>query len=152
MIASPLRRLLAIASLALALAGYLCLTSSAHAAIPLDLETLSGTEAEKLFQEGKVSSVELVEAYLARIKALNKAGPGLNAVTQINPDVFLEAEKADRERAEGKDLGPDMGLPILLKDIIDATPMYTTAGDWALRESFPEKDSGSPRISGQTAS
>ena len=35
-----------------------------------------------------------------------------------------------------------MGLPILLKDIIDATPMYTTAGDWALRESFPEKDSG----------
>ncbi len=35
-----------------------------------------------------------------------------------------------------------MGLPILLKDIIDATPMYTSAGDWALRESFPEKDSG----------
>ena len=35
-----------------------------------------------------------------------------------------------------------MGVPILLKDIIDATPMYTSAGDWALRESFPEKDSG----------
>ncbi|HLH14485.1 MAG TPA: amidase family protein, partial [Solirubrobacteraceae bacterium] len=39
-------------------------------------------------------------------------------------------------------LGPAMGVPILLKDIIDATPMYTSAGDWALRESFPEKDSG----------
>ena len=38
-----------------------------------------------------------------------------------------------------------MGVPILLKDIIDATPMYTTAGDWALRESFPEKDSGVAR-------
>ena len=38
-----------------------------------------------------------------------------------------------------------MGVPIVLKDIIDATPMYTTAGDWALRESFPEKDSGVAR-------
>src|SRR6201999_1687745 len=52
------------------------------------------------------------------------------------------AEKADQLRAEGKSLGPAMGLPILLKDIIDATPMYTSAGDWALRDSFPEKDSG----------
>ena len=142
MMASPRRRLLAIPFLALALAGYLCLASSAHAATPLDLETLNGSEEEKMFQEDRVSSVELVEAYLARIQALNKAGPGINAVTQINPDVFIEAEKADRERAEGKDLGPAMGLPILLKDIIDATPMYTSAGDWALRESFPEKDSG----------
>ena len=38
-----------------------------------------------------------------------------------------------------------MGVPIGLKDIIDATPMYTTAGDWALREFFPEKDSGVAR-------
>ena len=108
----------------------------------LDLETLSGAEEERMFQDRQVSAVELVKAYLARIQALNKAGPAINAVTQINPDVYAEAEKADRERSEGKDLGPAMGLPILLKDIIDATPMYTSAGDWALRESFPEKDSG----------
>ena len=53
-----------------------------------------------------------------------------------------EASKADLERKKHEDLGPAMGLPILLKDIIDATPMYTSAGDWALRESVPASDSG----------
>jgi Asp-tRNA(Asn)/Glu-tRNA(Gln) amidotransferase A subunit family amidase len=126
--------------LATALAGGI---GSARAAAPvLDLEHLSGAEEEAMLARGEVTSVQLVEAYAERITALNKAGPGLNAVTQINPDVIAEAEKTDQLRAEGKSLGPAMGLPILLKDIIDATPMYTSAGDWALRDSFPEKDSG----------
>jgi len=122
--------------------GLVAHATSAYADPPLHLETLSGAEEERMLEEGKVTSVELVKAYEARIAALNKAGPGLNAVTQINPEVMEEAARADRERREGRILGPAMGLPILLKDIIDATPMYTSAGDWALRESFPEKDSG----------
>jgi Asp-tRNA(Asn)/Glu-tRNA(Gln) amidotransferase A subunit family amidase len=123
--------------------GLVSLVSPASAApSTLDPETLTGIEAEKMLQKGQVSSVELVKAYLARIEAVNKSGPGLNAVTQINPDVMKEAKQADRERAQGKNLGPAMGLPILLKDIIDATPMFTSAGDWALRESFPPSDSG----------
>jgi Asp-tRNA(Asn)/Glu-tRNA(Gln) amidotransferase A subunit family amidase len=108
----------------------------------LDLDTLTGYQAEHLMAEGKLTSVELVHAYMARIAALNKAGPGLNAVTQINPDVIKEAEQADWDRAHGIILGPAMGLPILLKDIIDATPMFTSAGDWALRNSYPPSDSG----------
>jgi Asp-tRNA(Asn)/Glu-tRNA(Gln) amidotransferase A subunit family amidase len=137
------RRLLAIglAVLGLLTYGLANSVSSAHAST-LDLERLTGAQAEKLLQERRVTSVELVQAYLARIEALNKSGPGLNAVTQINPDVLKEAKEADRARAKGKNLGPAMGLPILLKDIIDATPMYTSAGDWALRESFPASDSG----------
>ncbi len=115
--------------------------SSAQAAT-LNLETLTGAEAERMLQNKEVTSVELVKAYIARIEALNKSGPGLNAVTQINPNVLREAQVADRERSKGKSLGPAAGLPILLKDIIDATPMYTSAGDWALRESFPPSDSG----------
>jgi Asp-tRNA(Asn)/Glu-tRNA(Gln) amidotransferase A subunit family amidase len=115
---------------------------SADAAPPLNLETLSGGEAEAMLEAGEITSVELTEDYLARIDALNKAGAGLNAVTQINKYAMAEAEKADQERAEGIDLGPAMGLPILLKDIIDAKGMYTSAGDWALRDSYPEKDSG----------
>jgi len=136
----PARRRLTALALA-ALACLLCLSARAQAAT-LNLETLSGTEAEQMLENGEVTSVELVKAYMARIAALSKAGPGLNAVTQYNPEAIAEAEKADRERSEGKDLGPAMGLPILLKDIIDATPMYTSAGDWALRQSFPERDSG----------
>jgi len=111
-------------------------------AAALDLDTLSGAQAESMMQHGELTSVQLTKAYLARIAAINKAGPGLNAVTQINPQALQEAAQADRERARGIDLGPAMGLPILLKDIIDATPMYTSAGDWALRASFPSSDSG----------
>jgi Asp-tRNA(Asn)/Glu-tRNA(Gln) amidotransferase A subunit family amidase len=131
-------------ALALALSLGMCrYVTSAHADVKgLDLETLTGAQAERLLRNGKVTSVELVEAYTARIAALNKAGAGINAVTQLNPEVMKEAELADHDLAEHHYLGPAMGVPILLKDIIDATPMYTSAGDWALRESFPEVDSG----------
>jgi Asp-tRNA(Asn)/Glu-tRNA(Gln) amidotransferase A subunit family amidase len=123
------------------LACLLCGVSSARGA-ELNLEKLSGAEAEQMLQAGTLTSVELTEAYLDRIAAISKAGPGLNVVTQFNKEAIAEAEKSDMERALGKNLGPAMGLPILLKDIIDAKGMYTSAGDWALRESFPEKDSG----------
>src|ERR1700749_1807979 len=103
---------------------------------------MSGVEAEEMLEAGEITSVELTEDYLERIEDLNKGGPGLNAVTQINKFALAEAEKSDQERAMGIDLGPAMGLPILLKDIIDAKGMYTSAGDWALRNSYPEKDSG----------
>jgi len=128
--------------LSLALFHY---ASSAQAATP-NLETLTASEAEKMLESKEITSVQLVKAYIARIEALSKAGPGLNVVTQLNPNVLEEAKTADRERRKGTVLGPDAGVPILLKDIIDATPMYTSAGDWALRESFPEKDSGVAKV------
>ena len=136
------RRAVALLALGLALLTMLFATWRAAAAPSFDLETLSGTEAEAMLEAGEITSVELTEDYLERIEALNKSGPGLNAVTQINKFALAEAEKSDEERALGMDLGPAMGLPILLKDIIDAKGMYTSAGDWALRDSFPEKDSG----------
>jgi amidase len=144
MIAFSPRRLLAVGFAVLGLFMSLGLVSSVSAASAseLDLETLSGAQAETMLQEGQITSTALVHAYLKRIAALNKQGPGLNAVTQINPNALLEAKQADRERAKGVNLGPAMGLPILVKDIIDATPIYTSAGDWALRESFPPSDSG----------
>ncbi|HXD55132.1 MAG TPA: amidase family protein [Solirubrobacteraceae bacterium] len=147
MISSPRRRLRAAGLLLTLLALAVGSSSGAATALaaPLDVENLTGVEAEKLLEEGKVTSVELVKAYEARIQALNKSGPGLNAVTQINPEAMTEAKRMDKERAKHHILGPAMGVPILLKDIIDATPMYTSAGDWALRESFPEKDSGVTR-------
>ena len=63
------------------------------AAAELDLETLDGPTAVKLMDEGKLTSVELTRAYIARIAALNKRGPGLNAVTQLNAEA-LEGRRA----------------------------------------------------------
>jgi amidase len=138
-----LRRLMAAGLLSLSVLVCAGLIGGSAAAIAApNFETLTGGEAEKLLQEGKITSVELVKGYEARIQAINRSGPGLNAVTQINPNALTEAKLMDKERAKHKNFGPAMGLPILLKDIIDATPMYTSAGDWALRESFPAVDSG----------
>jgi len=118
--------------------------ATARAAGPptLNLETLTGAQAEQLMAAGTLTSVQLTRAYLDRIRALNKRGPGLNAVTQLNPNALKEAAIADRERAAGHLRGPAHGLPILMKDLIDVKGMYTSAGNYSLRGSFPASDAG----------
>ncbi|SDU48335.1 amidase family protein [Jiangella alkaliphila] len=142
------RRLLSLAVAAALAAPILAATPSSppvNAAPPppvLDLETLDGVTAERMLESGELTSVELVQAYLDRIEALNKSGPGLNAVTQINPAVMAEARRADELRAQGVVLGPAHGLPVLLKDLIDVKGMYTSNGNYSLRNSYPEDDAG----------
>jgi amidase len=142
------RSLSAVAAFTLSLAT---LTGTAQAAphVPaapskpiLDLETLTGAQAEKLMNEGKLTSVQLTQMYVNRINALNKSGPGLNAVTQLNKDALAEAARTDQLRRKGTILGPAMGLPILLKDLIDVKGMYTSAGNYSLRDSYPAEDAG----------
>jgi amidase len=117
--------------------------SPAAAAAPvLDLESLTGPQAVTMLQDGDITSVELTRAYMTRIAALNKRGPGLNAVTQFNPDALKEAALADQRRSDGELLGPADGLPMLMKDLIDVKGMYTSAGNYSLRNSFPEQDAG----------
>ena len=108
----------------------------------LDLEQLDGPTAIEMMEDGELTSVALVRAYIARIDALNKRGPGLNAVTQLNANALKDAAKLDAERAAGTVRGPAHGLPVLLKDLIDAVGMYTSNGNWSLRNSFPPTDSG----------
>lgn len=108
----------------------------------LDLERLDGPTAIKMMEQGKLTSVRLTRAYIERIEALNKRGPGLNAVTQLNPNALAEAEQMDRERRRGIVRGPAHGLPVLLKDLIDVKGMYTSNGNWSLKDSFPEDDAG----------
>src|SRR5262245_26933902 len=72
---------------------------------------------------GELSSRRLTQAYLDRIAALDDAGPLLNAVIELNPDALKEADARDAERKAGNVHGPLHGVPILLKDNIDATPM-----------------------------
>jgi amidase len=135
------RRLLACAATAVSL--YAVQTAPSMAADPvLDLETLSGVEAEKMMEDGDLTSVQLTRAYIKRIAAINKRGPGINAVTQLNKDALKDAALLDKERAEGHLRGPAHGLPVLMKDLIDVKGMYTSNGNYSLRNSFPANDSG----------
>ncbi|WCE02910.1 amidase [Pseudoxanthomonas sp. JBR18] len=91
-------------------------------------------------EAGELDSRTLTRAYLDRIAQVDRSGPHLGAVLQLNPDAMTEAALRDRERAGGTVRGPLEGIPILLKDNIDATPMATTAGSLALRDFKPRQD------------
>ena len=89
---------------------------------------------------GTLSSRELTQAYLDRIAAIDDAGPTLNAVIELNPDALKEAGARDAERKAGTSRGPMHGIPVLLKDNIDATPMVNSAGSLALAAHRPKQD------------
>ena len=112
-------------------------------AAELDLETLDGPTADEMMEDGKLTSVQLTRAYIARIAALNKRGPGLNAVSRSSTRTRSRTRRCStRSARDGNVRGPAHGLPILLKDLIDVKGMYTSAGNYSLRNSFPPIDSG----------
>ncbi|MGY3264035.1 amidase [Lysobacter sp. HA35] len=100
-----------------------------------DIATLSARMAK-----GELTSHALTQSYLDRIAAIDDGGPRLNAVLALNPNALREADALDAERRDGHVRGPLHGIPILLKDNIDATPMATTAGSLALSDNRPSHD------------
>jgi amidase len=90
---------------------------------------------------GKVTSEQLVIAYLARIAAVDVSGPALHAVIALNPQALADARALDAERHAKGARGPLHGVPILVKDNIEtADPMPTTAGSLALQDNFAGRD------------
>jgi amidase len=90
-------------------------------------------EQQELMAAGKLTSHSLTSQYLARIKTIDKAGPHINAVIEINPEALKIALEMDRERKLKRLRGPLHGIPVLLKDnIATADRMSTTAGSLAL--------------------
>jgi|SRR5579863_1804658 len=99
----------------------------------LNLEEITIQELQKKMQNGEESSVSITKAYLERIKEIDKGGPMLNSIIELNPDAIRIAESLDLERKNGKIHGPLHGIPILVKDNINTgDQMLTTAGSLAL--------------------
>lgn len=97
-------------------------------------------ELQRAMRTGRITAVELVDFYLARIAAYDDAGPALNALITVNPDAREEAAALDAERAESGPRGPLHGIPVVLKDNIGTFDMPTTAGTPALRHFVPAED------------
>ena len=106
-----------------------------------ELEELTISDLQQGLQSGKYSSRQLVEKYTDRINEIDKKGPALNSVIELNPDAESIAVALDRERKERGVRGPLHGIPILIKDNIDsADRMRTTAGSLALMSARPTQD------------
>lgn len=98
-------------------------------------------ELQTKMSRGLYTARTLTQMYLARIEALDKRGPNVNAVIELNPDALHIAEALDRERQEKGTRGPLHGIPLLLKDNIDtADKMMTTAGSLALVGNIAAQD------------
>jgi amidase len=92
-------------------------------------------------QRGELSSENLVQWYIDRINAIDRAGPALNSIIEINPDALRIARSLDNEWRTSGPRGPLHGLPVVLKANIDtADQMYTSAGSLALAEHSPSTD------------
>jgi amidase len=109
-------------------------------AFELDETTIS--DLQEAMKSGKLTSQSITEKYLARIDQIDKQGPAINAIIELNPDALSIADAMDNERKEKGPRGPLHGVPMLIKDNIDtADKMMTTAGSLALLGSRAPKDS-----------
>jgi amidase len=109
------------------------------ATFPLLEKTIA--ELQTAMATGELSAHRIVELYLERIEQIDKQGPAVNAIIEINPDALAIAKTLDGERAEKGARGPLHGIPLVLKDNIDtADNMQTTAGSLALAGHIAQQD------------
>lgn len=99
------------------------------------------SELQEKMKSGELTARQLAVLYLERIDSVDKGGPYVNSVIEVNPDAPGIAEKLDIERNSGKVRGPMHGIPILIKDNIDThDQMQTTAGSLALEGNIAAQD------------
>jgi amidase len=109
---------------------------------PFELEEMTIAELQAGMKSGKWTARALAQKYLSRIEELDKRGPSLNSIIELNPDALSIADQVDKERKTKGARGPLHGIPMLIKDNIDtADRMTTTAGSLALAGSVALKDS-----------
>jgi amidase len=117
-------------------------TTTGNAIPDFELNEESISSLQEKIVSGKYSSEQITKLYLDRIEAIDKKGPILNSVIEINPDALAIAKAMDDERKAGKTRGPLHGIPILIKDNIDtADKMQTTAGALAMEGHIAANDS-----------
>ncbi|MFQ5676082.1 MAG: amidase family protein, partial [bacterium] len=132
---------------ALAVTGLSCARSgsegeSASPVKPFELDEITISELQEGMASGKYTARAITQKYLERIAELDRQGPSLHALIEVNPDALEIADKLDKERAENGVRGPLHGIPIIIKDNIDtADKMTTTAGSLALEGSIAKQDS-----------
>ncbi len=116
-------------------------TTRRPSGMAFELAELSIEELSAGLRSGRWTTRRLAELYLSRIAQLDRRGPELRAVVELNPETQADAERLDREGRSGAGNGPLHGIPILLKDNIDtAGRMSTSAGSLALENWHAPQD------------
>jgi amidase len=105
------------------------------------LNELTVSGLRQAYAQKQYSIAEVVDLYLRRIDQVDRAGPMLRSVLEVNPEAMAIAHRLDQDLAAGKSHGPLHGVPVVLKDVVDtADRMHTTAGSLALLGSRAPRD------------
>src|SRR5258706_8086743 len=132
-----MRRLVILA--ALCAASIVGAQSPSRAMFTLEEATIA--ELQQRMQSRRETARSLAEQYIARIDGVDRSGPALRSVLEVNPDALAIADRLDAERVSGRTRGPLHGIPILIKDNIATNDrMMTTAGSLALAGITPPRD------------
>jgi amidase len=108
---------------------------------PGELDEITISDLAEKMTSGTYTSRSITEMYLARIGSVDRQGPALHSVIELNPEALAIADALDKERKEKGPRGPLHGIPILIKDNIDtADRMATTAGSLAMVGARPPVD------------
>ena len=106
-----------------------------------DMTAWNIAQIQQQMRTGQLSARALTEAYIQRISEVDRSGPAINSIIEMNPDAIEIAQRLDDERAAGALHGPLHGVPVLIKDNIDtADLMQTTAGSLALEGRIAARD------------
>src|SRR5947209_13865208 len=115
-------------------------SKSASQTKPFHLLEATIEDIHSAYRSGRLTSHQLVQLYLNRIEAYDKKGPGLNAVITINPKALEEADRLDAAFKASGFVGPLHGIPVILKDQMDAKGMPTTLGSILFKNYYPDRD------------
>ncbi len=127
-------------TLAAAFGGGATLRSQPPAS-PFALQEVGAAELQRRMTTGSMTSRALVDQYLARIDAVDIAGPALHSIIELNPEARSIADRMDAERKAGRVRGPLHGVPVVIKDnIATGDGMRTSAGSLALAEARAPRD------------
>jgi len=107
---------------------------------PFRLEETTIADIHAAYKSGQLTAHQLVQLYLDRIAAYDKKGPKINSIITLNPKALEEADRLDAAFKTSGLVGPLHGIPVALKDMIDAKGMPTTQGSVLFKNYYPEKD------------
>ena len=109
---------------------------------PFEFDEITADGLQGMMESGEHTARSITEAYLGRLEAMDRQGPELRSMIEINPDALAIADELDAERQANGPRGPLHGIPVALKDNLDTHDrMTTTAGSLALEGSIPPQDS-----------
>jgi len=134
-----------IALLSLALLSLLSVTSLASGqsrseANPFRVVEATIADIHSAYKAGELTSRQLVQMYLDRIEAYDKKGPAINAIITVNPKALEDAERLDGAFKASGFVGPLHGIPIIIKDQVDAKGMPTTLCSVLFKDYYPDRD------------